>query len=70
MHTYTRDTKQMQPAPMLLVDPNGQGDKLTMSPMSFKLKSHPTIDKTPLWGSKLTIGKSVTCSYNMEDLEF
>jgi len=68
MHTWNK--RQVQPTPMLLVGPNGQGDKLTMKSYKLKMKIPPNYKQTPLWGSKLTIGKNVTCSYNIEIEKF
>ena len=63
----TRDKRQMQPAPMLLVGLNDQlRQAYNMIPTNLHKRNPPKYKQTPLWGSKLTIGKNVTCSYNVE----
>ena len=50
--------KRIQPAPTLLVGPDGQLRQ------AYNERNPPKYKQTPLWGSKLTMGKTVTCSYN------
>jgi len=44
--------RQEKATPMLLVGPNGQGDKLTISPMNFKMKFPPNYRQNPTLGQQ------------------
>ena len=57
--------ERTQPTPTLLVGPDGQlRQAYNVIPTSLHERNPPKYKQTPLWGSKLIMGKTVTCSYN------
>jgi len=48
----TRDKRQVQPTPMLLVGPNGQGDKLTIDSYELESKFPPNYRQNPTLGQQ------------------